>query len=276
MRIANLVTAGEFWHPISERMAEDSARRGGASVESYSIGYPPGLAGTSALTLAIADLRHVDVGLHASRDGCDALFVNAVPDYGVPLLRASLPIPVVGAGEASILAARSLGAKFSIVTAWPESSHPLYDRLLAQTGMASDCASVVYTLTEEEASAERVAEYYAAVASTEESLLDRLERSCRRAFDEDGADAVVLGCTCMQPVAEALASRFDRPVLDPVMVGWRFAQMAADLVPIGGYPGLGAPREHREAFLSLLGGAPETFTDSECVVCEVAAAAVTT
>lgn len=276
MRIANLVTAGDFWRPISERMAQDSARRGGASVESYSIGYPPGLAGTSPLTLAISDLLHVNIGLRASQEGCDALFVNAVPDYGLPLLRASVPVPVIGAGESSILAARSLGSKFSIVTAWPESSRPLYDRLLAQTGMASYCASLVYTLTDEEASVERVSDYYAAVAVSEESLLDRLEHSCRRAFDQDSADVVVLGCTCMHPVAEALAARFDRPVLDPVMVGLRFAQMAVDFAPIGGHSGRVAPLPHQDAFRSILAGAPETFTDSECTVCEVATASIST
>jgi allantoin racemase len=276
VRIANLVTAGDFWRRISGRMVEDTARRGGASVESYHISYPPGLAGTSQLTLAITDMLHVNAGLRASEEGCDALFVNAVPDYGVPLLRASLPIPVIGAGESSMLVARSLGRRFSIVTAWPESSHPMYDRLLSQTGMASYCASVVYTLTDEEASSEHVTEYYAAMATNEESLLDRLERSCLRAFDEDGADTVILGCTCMHPVAEELARRFDRPVLDPVMVGWRFAQLAVDFVPPGGRAGRGAPLPHRDAFRSVLGGAPEMFTDSECAICEVAAVSVTT
>jgi allantoin racemase len=274
MRIANLITAGNFWNRISEHLAEDSAKRGGASVASYYIGHPPGLGGRSQLTLAITDLLHVNAGLRATEEGCDALFLNAVPDYGVPLLRASVSIPVIGAGESSMLVARSLGDRFSIVTAWPESFSPLYERLLAQTGQAAYCASVVYTLTDEEV--KHVSEHYSALERNEESLLDRLERSCRRAFEEDGADTVILGCTCMHPVAEELARRFDRPILDPVMVGWRFAELALDFAPVGGHPGRGAPVQHRDAFRGLLGGAPELFTDSECEICEVSAAPAVT
>jgi len=274
MQIGNLITKGDFWRRISDRLVEDTAKRGGASVESYYIGYPPGLGDTSQLSMALTDVLHVNAGLRASDAGCDAIFVNAVPDYGVPLLRASLSIPVFGAGESSMLVARTLGERFSFVTTWPASTRPLYDRLLAQTGMESYCASVVYTLSDEEASGEHRSATYAALESSEESLLDRLERSCRRAFDEDGADTVILGCTCMHPVAEELARRLDRPVLDPVIVGWRFAQLALEFAPIGGRPDLGAPLEHRDAFRSILGDAPELFTDSECEICEVAGASI--
>ena len=142
MRIANLVTSGEFWRRISEHLTEGSERRGGAKIETYYVGLI-GLPGRSQLSLTMTDLIHVNAGIRACDDGCDAVFVNAVPDYGLPLLRATLPVPVIGAGEASMLTARSLGERFSIVTVWPESYAPLYDRLLAQTGMTAYCASVV-------------------------------------------------------------------------------------------------------------------------------------
>src|SRR5262245_45947038 len=175
----------------------------------------------------MTDLIHVDAGFRAFDEGCDAVFVNATPDYGVPLMRAALPVPVIGAGESAMLAARALGKRFSIVTVWPESYQPMYDRLLAQTDMGGHCTSVVYTLSAAELAAQRDT-VKTDMEAHEPSIVDRLEESCRRAFDHDGADSVVLGCTCMHPVAAELARRLDRPVVDPTIVGWRFAELAVE------------------------------------------------
>jgi Asp/Glu/hydantoin racemase len=269
MRIANLVTSGDFWTRISDDLVADAASRGVASVETYYVGII-GVRGTSSLSLTMTDLIHVDAGIRACDDGCDAVFVNATPDYGVPLLRAALPVPVIGAGEAAMLATRAFGERFSIVTIWPESYEPMYGRLLAQTGMADRCASVVYTLSDPELVARRDS-VKTDMEAYETSLLDRIEQSCRRAFDEDDADSIVLGCTCMHPIAAELARRFDRPVLDPTIVGWRFAELTAQAAPVGGQPAAGAPREHRDAFRSLMSGALALSLASDCEVCEVVA-----
>ena len=167
-----------------------------------------------------------------------------------------------------MLAARSLGERFAIVTIWPMTSRPLYHRLLTQTGMADKCASVVYTIDSEPASGH--AGLYDAMEANEASLIERVERSCRRAFEEDGADTVVLGCTCMHPIAGALARRFDRPVLDPVMVGWRFAELAVEASASRTRPAGGVPGEHRDAFHALLAGAPATRPPDDCERCEIA------
>jgi allantoin racemase len=272
MRIAHLVTGGEFWRPMRRRLEDEAARSDGTSVVHYDLHYPP-LSGGSALTLALSDLLHVEAGLRAADDGRDAIFVNAVPSYGVALLRASVAVPVVAGGEAAMLAARTLGGRFSIVTVWPRSfSSTLYGRLLSETGMEEHCASVVYASTEDEV-ADGV---YTDLGTAAPGLLDRLERACRRAIDQDGARAIVLGCTCMHLLAGELVARLDRPVLDPMIVGWRAAALAAELSPPGHRPGVAAPREHRQAMLDLLAGARASAGDAGCEVCETAEDAVVT
>jgi allantoin racemase len=276
VRIANLVTAGDYWRPISQRLAREAACEAAddddVSVESYQITQRD-VGGTSELSVTLCELRHVDAGLRAFDDGCDVLFVNATPDYGVPLLRASVTVPVVGAGEASMLAARSIGARFSIVTVWPPSSEVMYRRLLAQTGMGAHCASVIYALTDDDVASGRK-RVYSAMEASEPQIIDRVEHACRRAFDDDGVDAVVLGCTCMHPIAEQLALRFDRPVIDPAVTGIRAAVQAGRLVPSGVRAGDGAPAAHRDAFRALMAGSVDVSVVAECDVCKVLAAGV--
>jgi allantoin racemase len=270
MRIANLVSSGEFWKRISRRLEDESARTGGASADHYYV-ETTGLRGTSLLSLNMTDRVFISAGIRAAEAGCDAIFVNAVPDYGVPLLRASVQVPVIGAGEACMYTARSLGQRFSIVTFWPESYRPMYDRLLSQSGMGEYCASVTYALPEGDPLADRN-DIKPALEARDKSLVDQLERSCRRALDVDGADAVILGCTCMHPVAEELARRVDGPVLDPAIVGWNFAQLVLKSTANGRIRGMGAPLEHRRAFLALDTEAGEKPVSAECEVCEVVAA----
>jgi allantoin racemase len=272
MRIANLMTSGAFWTRLSEQMSAAASARGlGGSVEAYDVGYL-GLPGTSDLSMALTDLLFVQGGIRAAQDGCDAVFLNAVPDYGLGLLRATVGVPVVGAGEATIHAAQYHGERFSIVTVWPTSSRPLYDRLLAQTGAAARCASVVYTLADVDMPTGDRSDVKAQLEAGDTTLLERLVRSCRDAIDRDGADSIVLGCTCMHPLADALAERVDRPVLDPVVIGWGAAELAAEAAtgaesPIR--PGV-SPR-HVDALASILGGSGFVpgAADVECEVCEL-------
>jgi allantoin racemase len=53
----------------------------------------------------------------------------------------------------------------------------------------------------------------------EQGVVADLLDACRRTVAETGAAGVLLGCTCMAPVADELARLCDFPVLDPARLG---------------------------------------------------------
>ncbi|MEI2384448.1 aspartate/glutamate racemase family protein [Breoghania sp. JC706] len=61
----------------------------------------------------------VDNGLQAEADGYDAVVMGHFQDPGLHELRSALRIPVIGTGEATLLAASTLGRRLGLVTLDP-------------------------------------------------------------------------------------------------------------------------------------------------------------
>ncbi len=51
----------------------------------------------------------------------------------------------------------------------------------------------------------------------------RIEAACRVALEQEGAEVIVLGCTCMQPVAGMLQAE-GIPVIEPMVAGYQYAE----------------------------------------------------
>ena len=60
----------------------------------------------------------------------------------------------------------------------------------------------------------------ARLAPDQFTLMQQIRAACDQALKQDGADVVILGCTCMQPVA-ALLERDGLPVIEPMTAGYR-------------------------------------------------------
>ncbi len=54
--------------------------------------------------------------------------------------------------------------------------------------------------------------------------LKAVEREARHAVEEEGADVIVLGCTVMGPIADALANRLGIPVIEPGTAALKLAE----------------------------------------------------
>ena len=52
----------------------------------------------------------------------------------------------------------------------------------------------------------------------------RIEAACRVALEQEGAEVIVLGCTCMQPVA-AILQEEGLPIIEPMVAGYRYAEI---------------------------------------------------
>lgn len=221
MRIANITT------PYATHLQPAAADiRPGCSVVDVLTRVDVPLA-NDVIRLAMKDLVYVDAAVQAENAGCDAIFVNTVADYGLDLIRSAVSVPVSGAGEAGVRTAASIASRFSFVTVWPSSTKISYDRVLRATGTVDRCASVRYVLEEDELPGlGGGAAVMEAVTHEGSEIADRVLWSCEAAVG-DGAEAIVLGCTCMTALTPFLRSRLSVPVVDPLREGYMAAEAAA-------------------------------------------------
>jgi allantoin racemase len=225
----------------------------------------------------LSAIGNVDAAIAAEKEGYAAFFLNTFGDYGLAECRSAVDIPVVGAGEAAMLTAAALGRRFAIVTVWPRSMNFLYDERISATRMADRCVVVKNVLDDAETDSAEHGDLDSPIAqmrSGKSSIIDRIVEAAEEAIAENAADTIVLGCTCMSPVAEAIAARLSVPVINPTTVGYKMAETLAQLhltqSPIA-YP---TPTPERRAMLGqLLSGATVTADDDDCEICVVAQAA---
>lgn len=172
----------------------------------------------------LVEVGHVDAAERALAAGCDALVIDTFGDYAIDRIRTVADVPVVGAGEAGIAEAATGGRRFSIVTVWPRSMAWLYDQRLAQVPDGASCGGVHYVGDETELDLLGTAAGVKALMSrSEQGTIDGIVAACHSAVEQDGTQSVLLGCTCMSPVAMAIQAQCNFPVIDASAAGLRAA-----------------------------------------------------
>ena len=227
MRIANIVSPGaEYLQPAAADIAAD------ATSELVVIALEIPLA-VDPLRLGLKDMIYVEAAIRAERLGFDAVFVNTVADYGLPLMREAVSVPVVGAGEVGMRIAAEGGRPFAIVTVWPSITQISYDHVLRETGLAAQCREIRYVLEEPElAELGGGRAVMDAVDTPGTEVAHRVRASCVQA-EAAGAEAIVLGCTCMAALTSWLSEAVSIPVINPLREGHRAAEAAARAVARG-------------------------------------------
>jgi len=168
----------------------------------------------------LADAFVLDAGASAEDEGYAAVCINSMSDSGLGALRSRLSIPVVGPGQASFHLAAMLGKRFSVITMWPQWFW-IYEKLARETGLGDRLASVRSIDTRPD-----TAEL---LQGKEEIVFDKLERECRRAIEEDGAEVLILGSTTMYQSHSHLRQRLDVPLLNPGLVAFKLCETLLDL-----------------------------------------------
>jgi Asp/Glu/hydantoin racemase len=181
-------------------------------------------------TLKCADAA-VERIIKAEQDGYDAAVISCMYDPGLFEARAVVDIPVVGTFEASGLVCMMMGQRFSVVN--PDAVVNSAIRRLADTyGFGPRIASMRHIGI--------VANQLYPEATPTDEVLTRLEEVGRQCV-EDGAEVLIPGCT----IIGALYSHgFQKdpvdvlgvPVLDPMVVAFKMAEMMVDLRVRAGYP----------------------------------------
>ncbi|MCC2613824.1 MULTISPECIES: aspartate/glutamate racemase family protein [Rhizobium/Agrobacterium group] len=120
-------------------------------------------------------------------------------------------VPVVGTCEAGIAAARTMAARFSIITT-VHSAVPGIHRLLARYGAADICTVRAAGIG------------VAAAAGGDSDTERRILSAVREAVDQDGAKAILLGSGGLTGRANDLEQQFGIPVIDGVAAAIKMAE----------------------------------------------------
>ncbi len=159
-------------------------------------------------------LEEIRVG---ERDGCDGHVIACFGDPGLLAAREAARGPVLGIAEAAMHAASFVSTGFSVVTTLGR-TRIIAEHLLRSYGMERHCR--------------RVRSTELAVLDLEDPASDaraRIVAECRRALDEDGSGAIVLGCAGMADLAADLTRDLGAPVIDGVGVAVRFVEALCGL-----------------------------------------------
>ena len=215
-------------------------------------------------------IGHLEAGLQAAAAGMDAVVIDSVGDYGLDALRAALAIPAFGAGEAGMAAAARHG-QFAIVTVWPVSMNFVPNGLLQAYGYRDRCRGI-HNVGDEAVITQVSGHggYLDRIHRAEQSVLDRVVAAVDAAAAA-GADAVMLGCTCMSPMAARVANAVRIPVINPLSEGARLAA-AAVVAAAASSPGARPSEPVRTARADLITRMVDAIAgeeDESCPVCAV-------
>lgn len=205
---------------MSEKIAAAAKR---ASRESEVIALtnqegPPSLESHFDEALAVPGLLRAIDGINKTGDSAGIL-IACFGDPGVHAARELSSVPVFGIAEAAIRTAAALSHKFSIVTTLARTI-PIAESILVRTGLEKSCVRVraceipVSDLEHE---------------GGENESYKLLFNECRRAVEEDGVDALVLGCAGMADLTTNLTVKLGIPVIDGVAAGIQMLEGFAHL-----------------------------------------------
>ncbi len=213
------------------------------------------------LEQAMQALGHAEAALQAAEDGCGAVVIDSVGDYGLAAMRAMLSVPAIGSGEAGLAEAAMGGRRFGIVTVWPESMNFILAERLSASGCAELCVGIVNV--GEDSGTEVLAGpdgYLAQIRAGREGVVHKVLAGVAE-LAARGAQAVMLGCTCMSGMADGIADAVDIPIINPLAAGVRAASKARPL------PAVPDVREGRAELLRAMVTAVAGQPAEDCPVC---------
>ena len=149
---------------------------------------------------------------HGEAEGCDGYVIACFGDPGLLAAREAARGPVLGIAEAAMRAASFVSTGFSVVTTLGR-TRIIAEHLVRAYGLEGHCRCV------------RATEL--AVLDLEDPASDArrvITEECRRALDEDGSGAIVLGCAGMADLARDLSQELGVPVIDGVGAAVKFTE----------------------------------------------------
>ncbi|HEF4774081.1 aspartate/glutamate racemase family protein [Burkholderia multivorans] len=151
------------------------------------------------------------------REGADGYVIACFGDPGLHAARELARGPVIGIAEAAMHAASVLAPGFSVVTTLSR-TYGMVWHLASRYGMTHFCRNVRATDL-------AVLELERPGSAARQTILEE----CRRALDEDGSDAIVLGCAGMAGLCAELEDALGVPVVDGVTAAVKWVEALVSL-----------------------------------------------
>lgn len=167
---------------------------------------PPMIVTEEALAESAAEV--VEMGMREV-SGVSGIVVSAFGDPGMEELAARVSIPVVGIAEAAMREAGQDGRRFGIATVTPDLAKAIEDRVRS-LGLMPLFTGIRLTAGDP-----------AVLAADAVRLEASLRQATLESFDQDGAEAVIIGGGPLGQAAAALQSALDRPVIAPIPAAMR-------------------------------------------------------
>ena len=214
--VVNPNTSAEMTAAI-HRAAETAAGPGVAVDTVHATAGPKSIEG--AFDEAVSMLGTLERVLERADDVDAFIFACFSAHSAIDATRELSGKPAIGIAEASMALASLIGHRFSIVTTSPRWK-PLLEDAVRKYGYETRCASV-------RSSGLAVLDLE---AQPRERVIERLVGEARRAVQDDGAEAIVLGCAGMADLEARLRETLTVPVVESVAAG---VGLACTLVRLG-------------------------------------------
>jgi len=159
---------------------------------------PFGIETQSDVESVVMPLRRVVEADNSS----DAFVIACYSDPGLQLCREATTRPVFGIAECGVLTALTRGGRFGVI-AISQRSIARHVRYLRQMGLTERFAG------------ERPLEITVAETASGEKTLERMIDIGRQLKEQDGAEAVIMGCAGMALHRKPLEDALGIPVIDP-------------------------------------------------------------
>ena len=180
-----------------------SVQKGPASIETF---HDAVYAGPEILRLVRE--RHETV---------DAIMVNCFADPAVDAAREITDRVVLGPAETSMSVALHLGAKFSVISVLPNTPYWVgwqARKLGIESRLASAIGIDIPVLD---------------IDKTAKATVNEVVKAAELAIKRDEAEVIVLGCTGMVSVAQAVRERLSVPLVEPAATTFKMAELLVKL-----------------------------------------------
>jgi Asp/Glu/hydantoin racemase len=162
----------------------------------------PSMITTPAALAAAAD-EVVEIGIREG-GGMSGIIVGAFGDPGLEALKRIVSIPAVGICEAAMIEAAIGGRRFGVATVTPDLAQPITERA-RDLGLLHLFTGIRLTPGDP-----------VALAADPVRLQECLAEAVARCFDDDRAEAVIIGGGPLGQAATALARSFQQPIIAPI------------------------------------------------------------
>jgi allantoin racemase len=160
----------------------------------------------------IASAALLDLIEQGKQQGVDAHIIACFGDPALDAAREIADAPVIGIAEAAFQLAGLVTHKFGVVTTLSRTL-PASEHLLQKYGYQHRCSGV------------RASDIHVlALENIEPAAYQLLKTECLAAIEQDGAEAIVLGCAGMSALVEKLAAELPVPIIDGVTAAIKLAE----------------------------------------------------